>query len=332
MATLGILHFGKKSNQHRSITSFKNELDRWVGGTGVTIDYDPADALWSDDDPALLDANADTLATNPRLDLIIAAGGSASVYAVQNAQSARRTNTNVVFTTFSQTTAPASNMCGVCAHTSDTDLQRMIILHSKLHASSYGVLENIYRRDYDPHKFDAWKQSAGVTLDPRPVLITRTDSEAQVIINIQNAFARWRGMNITAALVCADPIFNDHRKDIKDAAKPGGGHKIKTMHQWHDFVSGGYGDYAYGTTLREAYELAAKAAKDILVLGESPQEVGVLETHATFKEASAISIQEHAASLEDVLRNAIESRPYTSVMVALGLGWFIGRMGRHSDY
>ncbi len=325
MATLGILHFGKKSNQYKSIRAFKSELDDWVQGTAVTIDYDPLDALWSDDNPASLAANAMTLATNNRLDLIIAAGGSASVYAVQQAQSAARTNTNVVFTTFSQTTAPAPNMCGVCAHTSDTDLQRMIILHSKIHASSYGVLENTYRRDYDSHKFDAWKHGAGVTLDPQPVLITPTDSETQVVTNIKNAFARWRGMNITAALVCADPIFNDHRLDIKNAAKPGGGKKkIKTMHQWHDFVSEGHGDYAYGPLIREPYKLAAKAAKDILVCGKSPREVGVLETQPTFTE--------RAAPLEDVLHNAIESRPYTSVMVALGLGWFIGRMGRHPDY
>jgi hypothetical protein len=327
MATLGILHFGQKKNQQGSITSFKNELR----GTGVTINYDPLDALWSNDDPALLAANADTLATNPHLDLIIAAGGSASVYAIQNAQRQANRYTNVVFTTFSQRTTPAPNMCGVCAHTSDTDLQRMKILHSKVHASSYGVLENTYRPDYDSHKFDTWAQSAGVTLDPEPVLITPTDSEAQVITNIQNAFARWRGMNITAALVCADPIFNDHRKDIKDAAKPVMHAKIKTMHQWHDFVHEHNGDYAYGTTLREAYELAAKAAKDILVLGKSPQQVGVLETQATFIEDTGGSIQEYTP-LEDVLRNAIESRPYTSVMVALGLGWFIGRMGRHSDY
>ena len=45
------------------------------------------------------------------------------------------------------------------------------------------------------------------------------------------------------------------------------------------------------------------------------------------------SVQEHVAPLEEFLRNAIESRPYTSVAVALGIGWFIGRMGGgHSDY
>ena len=47
---------------------------------------------------------------------------------------------------------------------------------------------------------------------------------------------------------------------------------------------------------------------------------------------AARSVQEHAAPMEEFLRKAIESRPYTSVAVALGLGWFIGRMGGHSDY
>src|SRR5262249_1829072 len=151
--TLGILHSGKKINQQQSITWFKNELTRWVQGTSTIINYDPADALWSDDTPALLASNAKTLATNPKLDLIIAAGGPASVYAVQKAQSDAGTYTKVVFTTFSQTIVPASNMCGVCAHTSDTDLERMKILHSRVNAPSYGVFENKWRNDYDPHKF-----------------------------------------------------------------------------------------------------------------------------------------------------------------------------------
>jgi len=47
---------------------------------------------------------------------------------------------------------------------------------------------------------------------------------------------------------------------------------------------------------------------------------------------AARSVQQHAAPMEEFLRNAIESRPYTSVVAALCIGWFIGWMGRHSDY
>lgn len=278
--TIGILHSGKQLNQQRIITAFKNELERWVQGTAITIAWDPAGVFWSDDDTSLLVSNARTLATNSNLDLIIAAGGSASVYAVQDEQTRAGIYTNVVFTTFSQMQSPAPNMCGVCAHTSDQDLTRMQRLHAILNARSYGVLENKYRRDYDAAKFDSWEaaQNPSVTLDHKFVKNTPTDTEAQVVQNIEAAFAAWRGMNppITAALVCADPIFNDHRAEIRRAARPTNGVRIRTMHQWHDFVTGGHGDYAFGSTLREAYELAAKAAKDVLVLGKSPAQVGVL--------------------------------------------------------
>ena len=47
---------------------------------------------------------------------------------------------------------------------------------------------------------------------------------------------------------------------------------------------------------------------------------------------AAPSVQEQAAPLEEFLRNTIETRPYTAVAVALGLGWFIGRMGGRADY
>jgi uncharacterized protein YjbJ (UPF0337 family) len=35
-----------------------------------------------------------------------------------------------------------------------------------------------------------------------------------------------------------------------------------------------------------------------------------------------------AASFEKVVRNIIETQPYTSAMVALGIGWLLGRLHR----
>jgi hypothetical protein len=156
--TVGILHSGEQAKQRQSVAWFKNELARWVRGTSITINYDPADALWSDDRRALLDQNARTLATNANLNLIIAAGGSRSVFALQQAQSAAGTSTPVVFTTFYNTTSPATNMCGVCPHTSDKDVDRLTNFRTRFPASSYGVLQNRSRFDYDPTnaKFVAW--------------------------------------------------------------------------------------------------------------------------------------------------------------------------------
>jgi hypothetical protein len=278
--TLGILHSGAQNKQKKSIAWFKNELARWVQGTTVTINYDPPDALWSNDNRNLLASNAQALATNSNLNLIIAAGGSRTVAAVRKAQSDAGTSTPVVFTTFYDMTSPATNMCGVCPHTSDKDVDRLTNLHTKVNAPSYGVLQNRSRADYDPTnaKFVAWA-NANVPLNFQSV--SDMDPETTIITEINAAFAAWRGAGITAALVCADPIFNEHRPEIKAAAKPVSGNKIKTMHQWQDFVTGGYGDYAYGCTLRQAYELAAKAAKDVLVLNKSPQQVGVLEIQPT---------------------------------------------------
>ena len=149
MKTVGILHSGEQNKQKKSIAWFKNELARWVKGTSITINYDPADALWSNDDRDLLARNAQTVATNSKLDLIIAAGGSRTVFAVQKAQRDAGTSTPVVFTTFYDTTSPATNMCGVCPHTSDKDVDRLTNLHTKVNAPRYGVLQNRSRSDYN---------------------------------------------------------------------------------------------------------------------------------------------------------------------------------------
>jgi uncharacterized protein YjbJ (UPF0337 family) len=47
-------------------------------------------------------------------------------------------------------------------------------------------------------------------------------------------------------------------------------------------------------------------------------------------ERAAHIVRDRAVEAEDVLRNTIESRPYTAVAVALALGWVLGRMGRPS--
>ena len=85
------------------------------------------------------------------------------------------------------------------------------------------------------------------------------------------------------------------------------------------------------TGLEAKIKQATAAAQD--VFGQAKD--AAKGAYGQAKEAAddaARSVQEHAAPWEEFLRNAIESRPYTSVAVALGLGWFIGRMGSNSDY
>jgi uncharacterized protein YjbJ (UPF0337 family) len=41
------------------------------------------------------------------------------------------------------------------------------------------------------------------------------------------------------------------------------------------------------------------------------------------------AVRQGAMDAEDYIRHTIEKRPYTTAFVALCVGWFIGRMGRH---
>jgi uncharacterized protein YjbJ (UPF0337 family) len=41
------------------------------------------------------------------------------------------------------------------------------------------------------------------------------------------------------------------------------------------------------------------------------------------------AVRQSAIEAEDFIRQCIEKRPYTTALVAVGIGWLIGRMGRN---
>lgn len=43
---------------------------------------------------------------------------------------------------------------------------------------------------------------------------------------------------------------------------------------------------------------------------------------------AAEGVRTAAVSVEDILRNTIETRPYTAAAIALGIGWLLGRTHR----
>ena len=43
---------------------------------------------------------------------------------------------------------------------------------------------------------------------------------------------------------------------------------------------------------------------------------------------AAVAARDKAVTLEDWLRRTIETQPYTTAMVAVGVGWLLGRMHR----
>jgi ElaB/YqjD/DUF883 family membrane-anchored ribosome-binding protein len=65
--------------------------------------------------------------------------------------------------------------------------------------------------------------------------------------------------------------------------------------------------------------------------GESVEEGSVQGLYGQAKHSAADSIdavRKMPGSVEDTIRHYIENRPYTTVAIALALGWLIGRSHR----
>jgi ABC-type uncharacterized transport system substrate-binding protein len=272
--TIEILHSGSDNKiNNKSIKAFLDELANNGYKVNQNLTLDPKGPLFSNDDPGLLATNATTLAGNSALDLIIAAGGPPSVYAILDAQNSAKTDTNVVFTSFSQLPSPASNMTGVDARTSELDPFRLTKLYNLVHPqwpdqTTFGVLENNTREDYDPTSLDKVAHDLNIKLNRVPVIPGPDQTAIKKLIN--QAFQGWKQSGIKVALVAADPLFNDLRPDVIKAEKANG---VATMHQWHEFKDeGGYA--SYGTDLTEAYQTAAAIAGQVLD-GTGPAEIPV---------------------------------------------------------
>jgi ABC-type uncharacterized transport system substrate-binding protein len=271
--TIGILHSGTGGKHDAEITALKNSLKLagYTEGKNLTI-VPKGSPLWSHDDPTELSQNADKLALIQGINLIIAAGGSRSTYEI-----ARATNLKIngVFTTFKDHDSPSTNMTGVCARTTELDVLRLRTLFNLVQPpaqSTFGVLVNDKRPGYDLAPLQTAAASLNLKLDAVPVFRAAGESDQDVITRIKNAFAKWgkNGMKLQAALVAADPIFNDHRKEVITAQNA---NSIATMHQWKEFKDeGGYA--AYGTSLIEAYKQAGTIAGQVLD-GTAPSDIPV---------------------------------------------------------
>jgi ElaB/YqjD/DUF883 family membrane-anchored ribosome-binding protein len=76
---------------------------------------------------------------------------------------------------------------------------------------------------------------------------------------------------------------------------------------------------AFGDAKKQARAVAGDAADAAQDLYDNAAELAGNANAAARKTAG---------SFERALRNTIENQPYTAVVVALGIGWFLGRMHR----
>jgi putative ABC transport system substrate-binding protein len=170
---------------------------------------------------------------------------------------------------------PADNMTGICARTTELDLNRLDLLSQILpNEKQFGVLINKRRPDYTTQKADLQTEAARLTLSNLNFAEIDPDSATTSVKNqIKDAFAYWAGQTppYIGALIAADSLFNNHRKDIIDAAKD---KKIAAVYQWREFVEEG-GLISYGPNLAVGYTLAGIYAGYLLDASVRPIDLGL---------------------------------------------------------
>jgi putative tryptophan/tyrosine transport system substrate-binding protein len=149
-------------------------------------------------------------------------------------------------------------MTGICARTSQGDIDRLNYLHRALPSrNNFGVLYNQARDIWtgaNPPQLQLLRNEAatlGVNLFPAGIDPAAGNVEAQ----IRTAFATWQAAGIQGALVAADPLFNNHRGTPNGLIAAANNNRIPTIYQWREFAEEG-GFMSYGAKLAAAYTLA----------------------------------------------------------------------------
>jgi putative ABC transport system substrate-binding protein len=254
---MGIIHSGSPGNHFhdKQIRAFVNSLD--LAGHSVAkgnINAPDLVPLWGDNNAATMRGHARNLIHTRGVQVLLAAGGTSCAEQVKSEVSG--TAVQVVFTSVDDSFVPGPNMAGICAHTSNLDPTRLSLLNTLGLGANIGVLANTSRSNWAP-LLAILTTTAGalrVRLDPQDPQIAPA--------TIANTFQRWAtpGTKANAVLVTADPFFNNHRKEIVDAAAD---QSIPAIYQWREFVVLG-GLMSYGPRLTDAYKLAGTYVAKIL--------------------------------------------------------------------
>ena len=262
------MHSGSQARADAQITAFEDTLAA-AGYVDGKNNFQIIDRLYANDDPTKLGDHANTFIQKHKVNLLVAAGGTASANAAQQATS----TIPIVFTSVAYHTSPAKNMTGVCARTTELDPDRLSLLHELLpDRTTIGVLTNSSRPGFS----DQWKaiqDRAGklpVTLSQQDVPAHANPGTGEIRNQIDQAFQNFQDANIKLVLVTADPMFNNHRTDVAPFAK---NRDIAVICQWRQMAVDG-ALMTYGTKLSQAYRMAAAYVASILK-GAKPENLNV---------------------------------------------------------
>jgi putative ABC transport system substrate-binding protein len=269
MPTIGIIHSGSPGPiQKKEIATLTLSLES-AGFVDGQSGFSIPTPLFADDDPQKLRHHADQF-LQQNVDVLVAAGGSISARVAKEATAT--SGTPVVFTSVADPVSPATNMTGVCARTTELDPTRLILLHELLPAATtLGALVNSSRPRFSTQQQEL-DDAAGM-LGLQPLDYKDVVDKHHLGGNpghINQAFRDWANAHINAALVTANPFFNNHGPSVVNAAQA---NNIAAIYQWREFVDAG-GLMSYGPKLTEAYKLAAVYVGSILG-GARPQDLPV---------------------------------------------------------
>jgi putative ABC transport system substrate-binding protein len=271
---VGVMHSGSETNMdHKDpFDAFERALKRsgW-DNTKVKV----LDPRYAEDDLNKLAAIAGDLIAKEKVDVLVAAGGTASAQAAEKATETSKTN--VVFTSVREVIRYPDNMTGVCAKTSALDPDRLELLRLMPNTNEIGVLVNSKRPSFDTEWLTLQARASQIKTKLSQQDVPSTTTAVQVEAAIKAAFVNFNNAGIQFVLVSADPFFNNHRKWIVDAAKA---NDIGVMCQWREFAKAG-ALMSYGTRLPKAYRVAGNLVGRILG-GDKPKDLPIVKLSEEF--------------------------------------------------
>ena len=150
MTTIGVIHSGSNSPSNVARINTLLQALTWAGYTNGVGGLNVLPTNFAADSVATLNADALNLIRTTAVDVLVAAGGSAASAAALTANTtAPPTNTPVVFTSVANALSLSpSNMTGICARTTELDVDRLKLLHELLPSSAkFGLLYDVKRGD-----------------------------------------------------------------------------------------------------------------------------------------------------------------------------------------
>jgi putative tryptophan/tyrosine transport system substrate-binding protein len=255
MATIqiGIMHSGTQGRHDSHINAITDGIKSLgLSNTGSNPDFKVAPPKYAKDQS--MDPIAQNLDSDTAINVIVAAGGTASALAAKNQTAKSGSGKPVVFTSVAAWPTAVANMTGIIAQTTKLDPDRLDRLAKLLpNNASVGVLLNAKRTDYLNQKAMLTTEAGNLGLTPDfqdidPAAATAVETQ------ISNVFKNWKG-NVAGVLVAADPLFNNHRPGATGIIFDAAANNLPTIYQWSEFVDDG-GLISYGTNLSVAYFLA----------------------------------------------------------------------------